>query len=257
MTAEQVDTQERASFLAWRRDLAAVEEEEVLVLTPFEKNIEMWRQLWRVVERSHVVVQVVDARDPVLYRSTDLEAYAREINPAKSSIVLLNKADLLTVDQRHAWAEYFEGQGVRYAFWSAKAATAAQQEGGGVGGVGNGVGGGGAGLHEGNALPAGDEGNAGDWGARLMGVEELLDWLECEAKGAAIAAGEEVCVCVCWWREVVCVGFSFCVCVLVGGGCVCVCRGVCMGETCVAGTFVHVYHVCTYSHAMCLYEQCV
>jgi hypothetical protein len=28
------------------------------VLTPFEKNLEVWRQLWRVLERSDVVVQV-------------------------------------------------------------------------------------------------------------------------------------------------------------------------------------------------------
>ena len=53
-----MDAQERAAFLQWRRALAAVEEAERLVLTPFEKNLEVWRQLWRVVERSHIVVQV-------------------------------------------------------------------------------------------------------------------------------------------------------------------------------------------------------
>jgi len=52
-----VDAQERAAFVAWRRELAAVEEGERLVLTPFEKNLEVWRQLWRVLERSHIVVQ--------------------------------------------------------------------------------------------------------------------------------------------------------------------------------------------------------
>jgi len=56
-SAEAVDAQERAAFVAWRRELAAVEEGERLVLTPFEKNLEVWRQLWRVLERSHVVVQ--------------------------------------------------------------------------------------------------------------------------------------------------------------------------------------------------------
>lgn len=57
-TPEEVDAQERTAFLQWRRALAAVEEAERLVLTPFEKNLEVWRQLWRVVERSHIVVQV-------------------------------------------------------------------------------------------------------------------------------------------------------------------------------------------------------
>ena len=42
---------ERDGFLEWRRSLAKLEENERLVLTPFERNIEFWRQLWRVVER--------------------------------------------------------------------------------------------------------------------------------------------------------------------------------------------------------------
>lgn len=45
-------------FLNWRRSLAKLEEEEKLVMTPFEKNLEVWRQLWRVLERSDIVVQV-------------------------------------------------------------------------------------------------------------------------------------------------------------------------------------------------------
>ena len=37
-------------------------------VAPFEKNIEVWRQLWRVIEMSDVVVQIVDARNPLLFR---------------------------------------------------------------------------------------------------------------------------------------------------------------------------------------------
>jgi hypothetical protein len=40
------------------RQLAELEEEEGLFLTPFERNLEVWRQLWRVLERSDIVVQV-------------------------------------------------------------------------------------------------------------------------------------------------------------------------------------------------------
>jgi hypothetical protein len=40
------------------RQLAVLEEEEELLLTPFERNLEVWRQLWRVLERSDIVVQV-------------------------------------------------------------------------------------------------------------------------------------------------------------------------------------------------------
>lgn len=75
-----------------------------------------------------VALQVVDARDPLLYRSMDLEAYAKEINPTKSSMLLLNKSDLLTPDMRTLWADFFDANNVQYAFWSAKNAGEAGDE---------------------------------------------------------------------------------------------------------------------------------
>lgn len=36
-------------------------------------------------------------------------------------MLLLNKADLLTREQRHAWAEHFQKEGIRAVFWSALA----------------------------------------------------------------------------------------------------------------------------------------
>lgn len=50
-TAEDLELAERESYLAWRRNLAQLEEKERLIFTPFEKNLQFWRQLWRVVER--------------------------------------------------------------------------------------------------------------------------------------------------------------------------------------------------------------
>lgn len=67
--------------------------------------------------------QVLDARDPLRYRSEDMEEYVRELHPAKASLMLLNKADLLPRQLREAWADYFEARGVDFIFWSAKAAT--------------------------------------------------------------------------------------------------------------------------------------
>ena len=75
MSADELDAQERSAFLAWRRSMASVEEDDRLMVTPFEKNLEVWRQLWRVLEKSDLVVQVVDARDPMFYNCPDLEAY--------------------------------------------------------------------------------------------------------------------------------------------------------------------------------------
>ncbi|KAI8328140.1 hypothetical protein BC941DRAFT_497170 [Chlamydoabsidia padenii] len=128
MTAEQVQRNERESFLNWRRGMAQLEEEEGLLLTPYEKNLEVWRQLWRVIERSRLVVQIVDARNPLLFRSADLDKYVKEVDPRKSNLLLINKADFLTRKQRIQWADYFDSKNIRYTFFSAKAATTAQEE---------------------------------------------------------------------------------------------------------------------------------
>lgn len=68
MTADEVDRQEKDAFLVWRREIALLEQSnENKKVTPFEKNLEVWRQLWRVLERSDLICQIVDARNPLLY----------------------------------------------------------------------------------------------------------------------------------------------------------------------------------------------
>lgn len=119
MSAEDLHTQENLSFLEWRRGLALLQEDEGILMTPYEKNLEFWRQLWRVVERSDVIVQIVDARNPLLFRSEDLEKYVNEVGEAKMNMILVNKADFLTQDQRVIWSDYFDKQNIRTAFYSA------------------------------------------------------------------------------------------------------------------------------------------
>lgn len=81
MTRLEINQQENLAFLEWRRDLAAVEEGNInLAITPFEKNIEVWKQLWRVIEKSDLLLQIVDARNPYFYYSEDLEKYISEIS---------------------------------------------------------------------------------------------------------------------------------------------------------------------------------
>lgn len=99
-----------------------------MVLTPFERNLELWRQLWRVVERSDVVVQIVDARNPLLFRNLDLEAYAGEFSPPKKCLLLVNKADLLSPEQVEMWREHFKTANVNALFWSAAAADPTVEE---------------------------------------------------------------------------------------------------------------------------------
>ncbi|KAJ3679552.1 hypothetical protein LUZ60_017563 [Juncus effusus] len=124
MSVEELDANEKQAFLEWRRKLARLEENDKLVLTPYEKNLDIWRQLWRVLERSDLLVMVVDARDPLFYRCPDLEEYVREIDERKRTLLLVNKADLLPFNIRKKWAEYFNQHEILFVFWSAKAATA-------------------------------------------------------------------------------------------------------------------------------------
>uniref|UniRef100_A0A8C8HH78 Large subunit GTPase 1 homolog n=1 Tax=Oncorhynchus tshawytscha TaxID=74940 RepID=A0A8C8HH78_ONCTS len=116
---EVLQQTERDSFLEWRRELAELEEEQKMILTPFERNLDFWRQLWRVIERSDIVVQIVDARNPLLFRCPDLECYVKEVSRYKVNLLLVNKADLLTRQQRRIWARYFQREGLRAVFWSA------------------------------------------------------------------------------------------------------------------------------------------
>ncbi len=123
-TPQELDKMERASLLEWRRGLAELQETDDLLMTPFERNLEVWRQLWRVIERSDLVVQIVDARNPLLFRSEDLEKYVKEVNPKKNNLLLVNKADMMTLEQRESWADYFESVGINYKFFSASLAKA-------------------------------------------------------------------------------------------------------------------------------------
>ncbi len=121
-TAQDLDKKERASLLEWRRGLAELQENDDLLMTPFERNLEVWRQLWRVIERSDLVVQIVDARNPLLFRSEDLEKYVKDVDAKKKNLLLVNKADMMTLRQREAWADYFERAGINFKFFSASLA---------------------------------------------------------------------------------------------------------------------------------------
>lgn len=120
ISAKEFERMEREAFLNWRRLLAEEEEKYLeLAITPFEKNIEIWRQLWLVAEKSQVLIQIVDGRNPLFFRSPDLEKYLKDLDSEKEIILLVNKADLLTDEVRRHWADYFNEKGIKYIFFSA------------------------------------------------------------------------------------------------------------------------------------------
>lgn len=120
ISALEFERMERESFLNWRRALAKEEESNLnYAITPFEKNIEVWRQLWLTVEKCHLLIQIVDGRNPLYFRCPDLERYIEDIDKNKDYILLINKADLMSKKVRKSWANYFKDNGIKYIFFSA------------------------------------------------------------------------------------------------------------------------------------------
>eukprot|EP00195_Chlamydomonas_chlamydogama_P013468 CAMPEP_0202909350 /NCGR_PEP_ID=MMETSP1392-20130828/49079_1 /ASSEMBLY_ACC=CAM_ASM_000868 /TAXON_ID=225041 /ORGANISM="Chlamydomonas chlamydogama, Strain SAG 11-48b" /LENGTH=620 /DNA_ID=CAMNT_0049599071 /DNA_START=76 /DNA_END=1938 /DNA_ORIENTATION=- len=66
-----------------------------------------YREFRKVVELADVVIQVLDARDPLACRCPDVERYIRTVNPNKRVILLLNKMDLVPREVGEKWLKYF------------------------------------------------------------------------------------------------------------------------------------------------------
>lgn len=159
-TKDELERQEKAAFLEWRRGIAAQEarlanysnttSSTSSTSTPFEKNLEVWRQLWRVVERSACLLLLADARNPLFYLSRDLLDYCATLptttatatattesgggggggggghdgdgddansggrttgHRGKPVLILVNKSDYLTAAQRREWRDYLARSG--------------------------------------------------------------------------------------------------------------------------------------------------
>ncbi|XP_954102.1 GTPase, putative [Theileria annulata] len=83
LSVEEWDRIEMCNFYKWRSILSEVELREKSIMTPYEKNLDFWRQLWRVIERSHLILIILDSRDPLFFRVKDLELYIKQINKSK------------------------------------------------------------------------------------------------------------------------------------------------------------------------------
>jgi G3E family GTPase len=75
-------------------------------LSYFEMNMETWRQLWRVLEISDIILLIVDIRFPALHFSPAFYKHCVErLN--KQVILVLNKIDLVPISVVVAWKDYF------------------------------------------------------------------------------------------------------------------------------------------------------
>jgi hypothetical protein len=90
-TKAALDARETAAFERWLEGVYA--RHTIERMNYFEHNLEVWRQLWRTVEMSDVLLLLADIRHPffhfpvALYRAVVLEA-------RKPLVLVLNKIDL-------------------------------------------------------------------------------------------------------------------------------------------------------------------
>ena len=95
------EANERVAFEEW---LTSVHGRFSLdALSPFEHNLEVWRQLWRCLERADVVCIVADIRNPLLHVPAALYAHCAARRPALKIVIVLSKVDLVTVDHVDRW----------------------------------------------------------------------------------------------------------------------------------------------------------
>ena len=85
-----LDKEEKETFESWLEEMKPYNPTEI---NRFEHNLETWRQLWRVLEKSNIICVVCDARFPHLTIPNSLISYLKF---KKIPVVLiLNKIDLV------------------------------------------------------------------------------------------------------------------------------------------------------------------
>ncbi|KAJ9455029.1 Large subunit GTPase 1-like protein [Diplonema papillatum] len=104
LETQAVDAREKAYFRAYMRKVDMLYGH--MQTNFFERNLEVWRQLWRVVEASDVVAVVVDARHPLFHLPLSLLDYLKAAG--KPCLVIINKIDLIPADVLEQWLEYFK-----------------------------------------------------------------------------------------------------------------------------------------------------
>ncbi|XP_070531725.1 guanine nucleotide-binding protein-like 1 isoform X2 [Ptychodera flava] len=105
LSKDQVEKRENAYFMEYLEHI--YDKYSPKELSYFEHNLETWRQLWRALEMSDIVLLITDIRHPILHFSPALYKYV--INDLKKHIILvLNKIDLAPSSLVVAWKHYLQ-----------------------------------------------------------------------------------------------------------------------------------------------------
>ncbi|KAF5835891.1 hypothetical protein DUNSADRAFT_6704 [Dunaliella salina] len=101
--AQELQELEERTFDEWQQHLA----QEWGQVSFYEPRLDFWRQLWRALEFSDIVLHVVDARNPLLHFSAAL-AHHVLAEHKKKMVLCLNKCDLIPYAAVKLWTLYFE-----------------------------------------------------------------------------------------------------------------------------------------------------
>ncbi|GFN77565.1 guanine nucleotide-binding protein-like 1 [Plakobranchus ocellatus] len=114
---EELDKREQQYFKEYVEDI--LDQPRTQDLSFFELNLETWRQLWRVLEMSDILLVIADVRYPVLHVPPRLLNYVMD-DLKKQTIIILNKVDLVSPSLALAWKRYLETKfpGVHVVFFS-------------------------------------------------------------------------------------------------------------------------------------------
>ncbi|XP_055539613.1 guanine nucleotide-binding protein-like 1 [Wyeomyia smithii] len=107
MSKEQLDANENRYFFKYITYLEKTHYDDMKSLSFCELNLETWRQLWRVLELSDIVLVIVDARFPALMFPPSFYNYVTE-DIGKGMILVINKIDLVEPEAVLAWKRYFQ-----------------------------------------------------------------------------------------------------------------------------------------------------
>lgn len=106
MTPDEWHDVEEQSHNCWINEIKAIQSSrnDSACINLFERNLNTWRELWRVIEQTQILVHLVDSRCPLLHLSDQLIQYLLEMK--KSVVVILTKTDLVSLDRVDSWIQY-------------------------------------------------------------------------------------------------------------------------------------------------------
>merc|ERR1719183_3067141 len=104
---EYVEAKDKQKVSYVEHEHATVEEKTLVSESVFLKGTSkrIWGELYKVIDSSDVVLQVIDARDPMGTRNKQFECELRKKHPHKKLVLLLNKVDLIPAWAAKRWTQ--------------------------------------------------------------------------------------------------------------------------------------------------------